>query len=362
MITVQAQQILKGAAALAGLPWVSQGGGGIQTDTLASLLPILDLGLTHIWRMTEWPEVSPPPVLRRSVSTMWTPKTAYGAGAIIGDLTSNRVYLALQTIASTVAQPSKASPGYWQQLARTYNAAEYDATRAYGAGDMVLDQATVGYYAASAATTAGTAPTVGGNAQAPWVAVPRWDSTFAFSNAWDSGTLGDVYRADDSDPEVQWPKSALPDGAWDIEPNANGYRLSEDVAYAWLSYRLPVPQLSGSIYDSTVRYPVGASVYYQNVAGTYGDFYTATGIASPGQSPEVTPGIWSVVQIPLRFKSYLEFWTLAGWHVSQGQADKANIVRNSLLDPELVQMKRQLGSTKSAAGRMNVLTRIEGRR
>jgi len=362
MITVQAQQVLKGAAALTGQPWLSQSGAGIQQDTLRMLLPVMNQGLTHIWRMGDWPEICPPPVQRRAVPTMWSAGLAYAQGAIVGDLTSNGVYLAIQAVPSSTDRPSKAPPGYWVQLLRAYGASEYDTSMTYTAGSLCFDAASFATYAPTTGVGPGVPPTSNGTVNSPWVVIPTWDGTFTFTNGWDAGTLGDVYRADQKCPTVAYPSLTLADGDWDLQPNVNGYLLSEDVAQAWLSYRLPVPQLTGDLYDSTVTYPAGAQVYFQDGTGLYGDFYTAVATATAGKSPATNASLWAVVQIPQRFSNYLQYWVAMTWQHGQGQSDKASLVQSRFMEPELIQLKKQLERIKSAAGQMNVKTRIEGRR
>ena len=95
----------------------------------------------------------------------------------------------------------------------------------------------------------------------------------------------------------------------------------------YIYYRKAYRYYTGTIYDATLTYAVGAQIYYTitTAGASYGtsDYYYCLVATTAGQSPETNPTSWSKIQLPEILFSYLVWQTYGDWLEQDGQADKA---------------------------------------
>ena len=114
--------------------------------------------------------------------------------------------------------------------------------------------------------------------------------------------------------------------------------ISNQQVDGFYHYRKDCPSLEGDLYSPTVVYHQGAQVYFDSGSGTgsytpvlgkpySGNFYTCT-IASTtaGQNPNTHPVIWSKIEIPYIFGSFMSWGAAANWFVSEGQVQEAAVL------------------------------------
>jgi hypothetical protein len=114
---------------------------------------------------------------------------------------------------------------------------------------------------------------------------------------------------------------------------------------AFLYYRKQRPNYTGNTYGSTTNYAVGDQVYFAASTGV-GDYYVCASAAAAGQSPEASPTLWTVLDIPYVFFEYAKYSSFADWLMMDGQADKAGAMvayAQSCLIDEADRQERQSG-------------------
>lgn len=114
------------------------------------------------------------------------------------------------------------------------------------------------------------------------------------------------------------------------------YLRTFDSGRQFVQYRLEPPRMFGLKYDATSTYTTGAQIYFdlgQNSGSYYiedktkpsnGNFFFANTIAPSGVTPiNQTSEIWSIVEIPARFRDYLANSVSADFLKSEGRAEEA---------------------------------------
>jgi hypothetical protein len=129
----------------------------------------------------------------------------------------------------------------------------------------------------------------------------------------------------------------------------------------WYHYRIKCPQLTGSLYNSSVVYYQGAQIFFDSGSGNgsyvpvsgkphIGNFYTCN-VASTtaGQNPINTPASWTKVEIPYIFGNYCAWGAAANWLVSEGMLQEAaglDSKAGQMLSIEADKIARQQNQTR----------------
>jgi len=140
--------------------------------------------------------------------------------------------------------------------------------------------------------------------------------------------------------------------------------VSAALSNGWYLYRSACPMLTGDLYSPSVTYYAGVQVYFDSGSGTgsytpvlgkphAGNFYTCLSTTSAGQNPNTNPTLWSKIDIPYIFASFMAWAGAANWFVSEGQVQEAVTIENKareVLDMEYDKFLRQ----QSQFGRINM--------
>ncbi len=117
----------------------------------------------------------------------------------------------------------------------------------------------------------------------------------------------------------------------------------------YLYYRKAYRYFTGSVYDATATYAVGAQIYYTitTAGATYNtsDYYRCLVATTAGQSPETTAASWEIISLPEVFYGFLVQKTYADWLISDGQMDKgqgAMMLAEQKKADELDRQERQM--------------------
>lgn len=116
----------------------------------------------------------------------------------------------------------------------------------------------------------------------------------------------------------------------------------------YLYYRKAFRYYTGSVFDATATYAVGAQIYYTitTAGASYGtgDFYRCLTATSAGETPESAPTKWEIISLPEIFYGYLVYKVYGDWLLSDGQMDKASgayKIADMKKDDELDRQERQ---------------------
>lgn len=147
-----------------------------------------------------------------------------------------------------------------------------------------------------------------------------------------------------------WPNNPLvtvPTARWTYKPTADGINLIGCLQAnpAFLYYRFAQPVFQGSTYSSSSTYAAGVTVYFTN-SSSVSNYYTSLTAITAGQSPEASPTLWQVMQIPYVFFEYIVYNSYGDWLQVEGQAAKAGMMyqyAQSCIDDEADKQERQLG-------------------
>lgn len=140
--------------------------------------------------------------------------------------------------------------------------------------------------------------------------------------------------------------------------------VSSVISTGWYLYRIACPVLTGDLYSPSVVYYTGVQVYFDSGSGTgtyipvlgkphAGNFYTCLSTTTAGQNPNANPTLWSKVEIPYIFASFMAWASAANWFVSEGQVQEAATIEAKaaqVLDMEYDKTLRQ----QSQFGRINM--------
>lgn len=140
--------------------------------------------------------------------------------------------------------------------------------------------------------------------------------------------------------------------------------VSSVITTGFYLYRIACPELTGDLYSPTVTYYTGVQVYFDSGSGTgsytpvlgkphAGNFYTCVTTTSAGQNPNSHPSLWTKVNIPYIFASFMSWASAANWLVSEGQMQEATVIEGKatqVLDMEYDKFLRQ----QSQFGRINM--------
>lgn len=142
--------------------------------------------------------------------------------------------------------------------------------------------------------------------------------------------------------------------------------ISAQQADGYYLYRKDCPSLEGDLYSPTVVYYQGAQVYFDSGSGTgsytpvlgkphAGNFYVCTAVSTTaGQNPNSHPSLWTKIEIPYVFGSFMSWGSAANWFVSEGQIQEAAAIEakaKEVLEQEYDKFLRQQGQF----GRLNMI-------
>lgn len=136
-------------------------------------------------------------------------------------------------------------------------------------------------------------------------------------------------------------------------------------ATVWAEYRIVKPEIYGDPYSATVVYSIGSQVYWDTSSnsGSFipgagklpaGNFYNCIVATTAGQSPQTTPGSWSLVEIPKSFAEYLARGVVSDYWRSEGDYERAAAAEgdaSAAIDRLIDLQSRQQGQVQ----RLNVL-------
>lgn len=316
-------EVLRGALALAGIPVAR-----LDTTDWGRFREWADKHLTVAVQANFWPFYMR--IERRLFRAAYASGTAYtNDGTIIFFYQTKKYYLALK---ATTGNPPADSEGdtdltRWAEAGTSYSGDDYDATKAYIAGDRVYYPTNDTYYQCHTAST-GNLPT----STSYWGALTAFDRYVAWEQTGLTG-IGDVAEVYDKDPYKGY--DARPLEYWE---SVNGVQIVKDVPWVYLWYRIQAPVLKGDHYSATTAYAVGDQIYFET--GVPGNFYGCIATTVAGEDPETNPEKWTQVEIPLIFKRYLQ-QALYGEYLADGQNEKAVLElqkAGSLLDRETGQL------------------------
>jgi len=134
--------------------------------------------------------------------------------------------------------------------------------------------------------------------------------------------------------------------------------LSSTVSTGYYIYRKDCIMLNGDVYSPSTVYYSGVQIYFDSGSGTgtyipvqgkphAGNFYTCLATATTaGQSPTTHPTLWSKIEIPYIFGSFLSWAAATNWLVSEGQMQEAATIEakaQQILEQEYDKFLRQQG-------------------
>lgn len=134
--------------------------------------------------------------------------------------------------------------------------------------------------------------------------------------------------------------------------------LSSTISTGYYIYRKDCPSLNGDVYSPSTVYYSGVQIYFDSGSGTgtytpvlgkpySGNFYTCLATSTTaGQNPTTNPELWSKIEMPYIFGSFLAWSAAANWLVSEGQMESAAAIEakaNSVLEQEYDKFLRQQG-------------------
>ncbi len=201
-----------------------------------------------------------------------------------------------------------ANLAYWAESKASYDAAEYSATTAYGQGAIVYYSLTDRFYQLFAVTSTGNLPTDAAN----WGVLTPFNRYIAYAQA-GLTAFEHVYSAWTADPENDASAQRLK--CW---LTGDGAQIREDVAYAWLVFKLRRPRLTGDVLDEATGYAVGAQVYFSSSV-TRGNFYDCAVTAAAGETPDTAAAKWAKVEIPAQWETWLTHGAAADYLLPDGE-------------------------------------------
>lgn len=155
-----------------------------------------------------------------------------------------------------------------------------------------------------------------------------------------------VYEAWTSDPG-----SFLPPFRADYNLTTQGLELigPTTVGPVYMYYRYRRPSFGGGTWSSALAYTSSITIQFTSASAlTCGqiNYWTATTNTTAGQSPDTTPSVWSKLNIPYVFFTYIVYSAYADWLLTEGQAAKAQAMLGQAqmyLDNENDRLERQQG-------------------
>lgn len=318
----------------------------IDTSEFNAIRRSTNRRLQTAWEYHFWPELGR--LEQRFYRAAWSSATAYTATAEVYYAPTQTYYQALQ--ASTNQAPANAAGVtnllYWEETERSYAANDYSASANYLQGNRV---------------------TYGDNVYQLFVAGPVTAVLPTDATKWGVLTPFDQYI---SYTQTGKPAVGVVAAAWNLNPRTStratelnwflteaGVQINSAINFAWLDYRVRCPRLTGALWDATLSYAEGDQIYYTSTS-TPANFFTANGATTPGDSPDLTPALWDVVELPLLFHEYLVHAVAGDWITGPGGGSAADAaVQLSLAEGVLEDQKSLLVGQQSQRIKTVVRTR-----
>lgn len=294
MTTVDYIDLLNGTARAA----------GIDPDQ-ASSAQFADIRIFHRDRLKRNWEYRPWSFLKRTEKRFFRDLYAaqvYAAAAEVYYAGPQKYYQSLRAVPNTEAPATYSATtrtwttnlAYWAESKLEYSADEYSSTHAYVQGDWAFYSLTGLFYQLFAASSTGTVPTD----TTKWGVLTEFDRYVAFEQTGKTA-FDHAFAAWDRDPNKDGRARLLT--AWQSDV---GLQVLDEVAFAWVQFRIQRPLLTGAVYVATAVYAVGDQIYFSTTT-TRGNFYDCLAVTTAGQSPATTASKWRVVELPAAFETYL---------------------------------------------------------
>lgn len=141
--------------------------------------------------------------------------------------------------------------------------------------------------------------------------------------------------------------------------------LMDAITQGYYMYRLPCPSFTGDPYSATIPYYQGSQIYFDSGSASgsktpvqgkphTANFYTCLASSTTaGQNPNTHPTLWSKIEIPYIFGSFLAWGSAANWYVSETMIQEAATVEGkamTVLEQEYDKFLRQ----QAQFGRINM--------
>jgi hypothetical protein len=292
------------------LPVADDGSSLADGREFVTLRTLLSDRLATIWAAQKWPDLCP--VEKRYFRDLWSSATAYAAPSLTAAVEvyypgPQKYYQTLR--AGTNHAPATLSGStwttnldYWAECSSAESARNYSATATYVKGDQVYYSVTDRIYQLYAATSTGNLPTDA----TKWGLLTPFDRYVAYEQTGQTA-FDHAFGAFDQNPRITKAATEL-----DTYLSENGLQVRDNVAFCFLEYRRLIPILTGTVYDATASYALGSQVYYSS-ASLRGNFYDVTfGPTDPGDTPSNSAD-FTLVEIPLDFKKYLQHGAAADY-------------------------------------------------
>lgn len=306
MLTVDFIDILEGWAGLAGVDPAE-----VPAVEFGNVRGYVSRRLATAWEFDDWPEIRR--CEKRYFRPVYSGSTTYSAGVEVYYPATGKYYQTLATILNITPADALGNTRVqnWAECQTTRSAADYDAARAYVAGDQVFYPTTDLFYQAYTSTT-GNAPTD----TTKWCAIAEFDRYIRYlQQGFTEFSEAGVVRVTNYNPRTRRDAREQP---WFL--SETGVQVTVDVPYVWVDFKLVCPRLTGAVFSAAATYAVGQQVYYSSDAFR-GNFYTCVEVTAAGESPENSVR-WEIVLIPRRFEGYLIQGAYADWLPGDGQNEK----------------------------------------
>lgn len=323
----------------------------IGTREQAILRGLISKRLRTAWENQDWPDLRR--TEKRYFRDWYSNATAYNPGDEVYYTATQKYY---QCVAATTGNaPADGSAhtqfAYWADAAVSRVADDYTNAKGYVPGDLAYYWTTDAVYQCIANST-GNLPTD----TTHWGLLNKYQRYVSLDqtlNGVEQTPMGTILRVWDKDPDAYKDATELLKGR-KASLNHWGVQVDKDVPFVWITFRLRVPVLYGGKWNAAAGYLADQQVYYRSAA-LNGNFYTNTGAAMPGESPETNPEKWTLVEIPAEFRGYLEFAAASDFLLPQGE-DEAGPLRG-LAEGLLADRAGVLCGQESQNQRTEVMTR-----
>jgi signal peptidase I len=333
--TVDASTILKEAWSLwTGEPWDTSAPGG--TD-FANLRGWLQARVREAWAYAFWPDTIR--TEKRYFAEVWATQVplltndgkfvvdnngdrvyvtrTYAAGDTVYFPSSGKYYQSLQDT-NYNHQPATFTGGvwvensaWWAEALKVYEAADWEASTSYVAGDKVYNIEDDTYYQCHTAHTSGAS-----FADTNWGALESFQRLIEYNQPGET-RIHKIVELWDQDPRIYGSAARV-----DHSLTHEGITTVREVHVVWAEFKVAPPVIRGDVYVSTDTYAVSEQVYYTKTDGA-GNFYTCVSAAATTENPEDYAIRWSVIEIPDYFWHFLVYAVVADALRSDGQIDKA---------------------------------------
>jgi hypothetical protein len=311
----------------------------LNTDDAEAISVYLDTRLKKIWETYPWPDLVR--VEKRTFRGIYNASTTYAAGAEVYYPSEEKYYQALRSTTGNL--PTVLT--HWAEAKQSYAPATWVTGTAYAVGDTVEYDPDGLYYACH------TAHTAGANLASNWGQIIEFDKYVAWKQSGENeiADVLDVWNAN--------PRTANKADQQNYYQSENGVQVINGPNIVYIEYRQLVPSLLhsawvvGTVYatDEVVRYPASGADF---------DLYKANSVhtASGANGPADAGSLWTLIQIPRDFRSYLAHGAAADILLAD-EREQLGGVQNSLGEKALNELLGKLERQEKQTKQMNVVNR-----